>query len=174
LSSSVVVRFFPLFKTLLGLLYPWCRLFNQHYVHYTGNHSLFLSQCFVHQPPCTFHHNISINTYIHEWSHFLLSIQQLQEKNPRAGILPASVMTAYCTYLVWSALMRYSFILISLLFLYPESLLFVPHLFSEPLEMKCSPFVDPSNPNSNFSIFVVSSPLRVIHFHKDRFSSLLY
>jgi hypothetical protein len=54
----------------------------------------------------------------------------LQEKNPRAGILPSSVVTAYCTYLVWSALM------------------------SEPPEMKCSPFAGNSNPNSNFAIFV--------------------
>jgi len=38
---------------------------------------------------------------------------RLQEKNPRAGLLQSAVVTMYCTYLVWSAIM------------------------SEPVDMKC-------------------------------------
>jgi len=66
----------------------------------------------------------------------------IQRKNSKAGILPASVVTFYCTYLVWSS------------------------ISSEPVEWKCSTLQSPSNTSLfvgvAISIFaLVYSALRV-------------
>lgn len=52
---------------------------------------------------------------------------KLQEKNPKIGLLQSAVVTAYCTFLIWSA------------------------LTSEPPSKKCSTFPLMSGPNDSFS-----------------------